>query len=542
MNERVRNLLLACFGILAVAGILLPLAAALFGSDNLLLYAMKDDGFYYLAIARNIAAGHGATFDDLGPTNGFHPLWTMLLTPIFWFRHSSPYVPARIAIVLALMLQIAAAVAVDRAARRIADRPAARIGALLCVANPLAGYLVVSGMESALVGLLVVLLANESIRLRQGDATIDQPGAVLRLGILGGLCMLARTDLILLVGLALAGALAFPPPERPAAPIASRIRGSILAGACAAAVILPWIVWNFARFGSIVQVSARAHHLHSISSRTAGEPAGLSRLFSMGGSLLSGVTGALRARTGLPPAVAILALLAILALVAWWIVALTRQARERADLIRRIRAIDAPLLYAAGFIAAAFFVLGHIRSWYIAGPMAVMAIAGVLPAHYAMRAQPLPLRGRIASSIVFGGLVVAVLPLGPIFAREVTHNARNEHCWREAVAWVTAGTQPEDRVASFNSGTFGYLSPRKVVNLDCVVNNRALVYLERRQLVTFLRENRIRYLIDDPGYVGRYFGAYGEEGWREAVVPIATLPSGLRVYEIRPTGDSFSGS
>jgi hypothetical protein len=538
MNERIARPLIACFGLLAVAGILLPLGVALFGSDNLLLYAMKDDGFYYLAIARNIATGHGATFDGLGPTNGFHPLWAMLLTPIYWFRHSSPYAPARIAIVLALMLQVAAAVAVDRAARRIADRPAARVGAFFSVANPLAGYLVVSGMESALVGLLVILVANESIRLRHGDTTIVQPGTVLRLGILGGLCMLARTDLILLVGLVLAGALVFPPPEHSAAPIAARLRGAILAGACAVAVVLPWIAWNLARFGSIVQVSARAHHLHSISSRTAGEPAGLARLFSMGGSLFSGVTGALRARTGLPPAVAILALLGVLVLIAWWIMALVRRADERADLRRRIRSIDAPLLYAVGFIAAAFFVLGHIRSWYIAGPMAVMAVVGVLPAHYAMRSQPLPLRGRLASAVVFGGLVLCLLPLAVIFAREMTHNARNEHCWREAVTWVATNTQPGDRVASFNSGTFGYLSPRPVVNLDCVVNNRALVYLERRQLVAFLRENRIRYLIDDPGYVGRYFGSYGEQGWREAVVPIATLPSGLRVYEIRPVSGS----
>ena len=166
MNARIGRILLVGFGLLAAVGVLLPLALALFGSDNLLLYAMKDDGFYFLAIARNIATGHGATFDRLGPTNGYHPLWTLLLTPIFWFPHASPYVPARIAIVLALFLQVGAAVAMHDAARRLTDNRAARLCALFAVANPLTTYLVVSGMESALVGLLVALLVRESIRLR----------------------------------------------------------------------------------------------------------------------------------------------------------------------------------------------------------------------------------------------------------------------------------------------------------------------------------------------------------------------------------------
>jgi hypothetical protein len=538
MNARIARILLVFFGLMAAAGVLLPLALALFGSDNLLLYAMKDDGFYFLAIARNIATGHGATFDRLGPTNGFHPLWTTLLTPIFWFRYDSPYVAARIAIVLALALQIAGAFAIDRAARRISDPRAARLCALFALANPLAGYLVVSGMESALVGLLVALLAGESIRLRRGESTIAEPKTVLRVGILGGLCILVRTDTALLVGLVLAGAAILRSTDRPAEATGLRVRGALLAGSCSVAVVLPWIVWNLARFGSLVQVSARAHHLHSLSARAPEEPAGLVRLLTMGGSLLSGLTGAVRARTGIPAGVMVLAALAVVALMIWWLFALLARPSERSDFARRLRWIDAPLLYAAGFMIAAFFVLGHIRSWYIAGPMAVAGIALSLPAHYAVRSAALPARGRLASGILFAGTVLALLPLGGIFAREMTQNARGEHCWREATAWVANHTQPEDRVASFNSGTFGYLAPRIVVNLDCVVNNRALVYLERRQLVAFLRENRIRYLIDDPGYVGRYFGSYGEEGWREAVVPIVKLPSGLQVYEVRPVNGS----
>jgi len=41
-----------------------------------------DDSFYYLQVARNLAAGHGPTFDQVSLTNGFHPLWMALLVPI----------------------------------------------------------------------------------------------------------------------------------------------------------------------------------------------------------------------------------------------------------------------------------------------------------------------------------------------------------------------------------------------------------------------------------------------------------------------------
>ena len=45
---------------------------------------MVDDSFYYLEIARNIAHGNGATFDGIHETNGFQPLFQLLIVPVFW--------------------------------------------------------------------------------------------------------------------------------------------------------------------------------------------------------------------------------------------------------------------------------------------------------------------------------------------------------------------------------------------------------------------------------------------------------------------------
>jgi len=44
-----------------------------------LLYLVNDDAFFYLTVANNFAHGLGSTFDGIGQTNGYHPLWMLVL-------------------------------------------------------------------------------------------------------------------------------------------------------------------------------------------------------------------------------------------------------------------------------------------------------------------------------------------------------------------------------------------------------------------------------------------------------------------------------
>ena len=49
---------------------------------------MQDDFFFYLKVAQNLSAGHGSTVNGLVKTNGYHPLWLLLLTGLSWFTSS----------------------------------------------------------------------------------------------------------------------------------------------------------------------------------------------------------------------------------------------------------------------------------------------------------------------------------------------------------------------------------------------------------------------------------------------------------------------
>ena len=52
---------------------------------NLLRDVNFDDAFYYFQIAYNLSQGNFSTFDGgITQTNGYHPVWMLLITPFYW--------------------------------------------------------------------------------------------------------------------------------------------------------------------------------------------------------------------------------------------------------------------------------------------------------------------------------------------------------------------------------------------------------------------------------------------------------------------------
>ena len=66
------------------ASLLIVFAPATFLVANLI----PDDAFYYFQLAQNIVHGAGSTVDGVNFTNGYHPLWLLILLPIFKFFSS----------------------------------------------------------------------------------------------------------------------------------------------------------------------------------------------------------------------------------------------------------------------------------------------------------------------------------------------------------------------------------------------------------------------------------------------------------------------
>lgn len=69
---------------------------------SMLLGVVRDDDMFYLKVAENFSRGFGSTFDQIQPTNGYHPFWMLCLSSLFFildrFSLTSPEIHFRIAL------------------------------------------------------------------------------------------------------------------------------------------------------------------------------------------------------------------------------------------------------------------------------------------------------------------------------------------------------------------------------------------------------------------------------------------------------------
>jgi len=169
-------------------------------SDTPIITFPADDTFYYLQIARNLVQGHGSTFNGIAATNGYHPLWLLVLTAV-------SAISTRYAFILGFLVaaEITSTVAVFLLARKLFANiagPGIAASGVALIATSLAAPMLATGMETILavplaLGTLAYLSEiKEPIGFKQGAI----------LGLLIALTVLSRLDSAILFGLlALAG-------------------------------------------------------------------------------------------------------------------------------------------------------------------------------------------------------------------------------------------------------------------------------------------------------------------------------------------------
>jgi hypothetical protein len=108
----------------------------------------EDDFFYYLKIAQNLAHGAGSTFNGVVPTNGYHPLWMMVVT-VFSFFTSKPR---------AILIFLSACSFISTVATYFLSRTLIRLsGGGRIIANALAAYVALYSLHIFTGGMEVIL-------------------------------------------------------------------------------------------------------------------------------------------------------------------------------------------------------------------------------------------------------------------------------------------------------------------------------------------------------------------------------------------------
>jgi hypothetical protein len=165
----------------------------------------EDDFFYYLKIAQNLAHGAGSTFNGIVATNGYHPLWFLVLT-LFSAFTTRP----RLILLFLSFCTFVSTMATYLLARALLRR--SQIGEV--VASALAGYIALyslhlyrGGMEVILtipLILAVVLVIQHAEFWQRG---VKQSAC---LGLLVSAMVLSRLDTLLLAALLLLSLLLHP--------------------------------------------------------------------------------------------------------------------------------------------------------------------------------------------------------------------------------------------------------------------------------------------------------------------------------------------
>ncbi|SDC92468.1 hypothetical protein [Actinokineospora iranica] len=181
--------LLAC----AIAAI--RLAMVVFAPYERAVGLFDDDAFYYFGVARHIAGGDGSTFNGLDPTNGYHPLWLLVLVPVFSVAQG--HAALVVVTLVSAGLAVASARQLDRIGK-LTGRPVLTLvfAAPLLVVGAAGPSFWYSGMETGL--LLFALLWLAATYLRTDGFTAERfgPGHARMAGALMALAVLARLDTV----------------------------------------------------------------------------------------------------------------------------------------------------------------------------------------------------------------------------------------------------------------------------------------------------------------------------------------------------------
>lgn len=450
----------------------------------------QDDGFYYYQIARNLARGAGSTFDGTNPTNGYQPLWLVLLVPIFWSPRSNMD-----ALGMGIALQGTALactlILLFSTARLRHGYAASLFGGLL--------WLVWMAQESfkglefsihtlaiSVIGLLYLAWFDAALPVRLE--------MFLFLGLACSLAFLARLDTLLLTLI-----LAIVIGVRGLRLQYFRWRNWLAFVIPVIMTVLAYALTNLFFFGHVAPVSGIVKMTWSQTLLLA-DP-----LFIRYGWLVAKLDNLLWSLQGLPRAFPLYVAIGGLGAMALWLARLLPgvPVEWRGALTGLLGPQTPFVIYSFVSYTILAIVLHRDLTWspwyYAIQPWltALLAVA-VFDAVWHFRIVRYPFSQPALQVALSGVLLVLLLILGRQLRgidEDTAHGIRYEPLF-EGAEWARTHLAPDAVIGSWNAGTIGYLSERRTVNLDGVVNSYSFFEHARFDLCSYWRTQGITHLVD----------------------------------------------
>lgn len=504
--------------IIVVLGVVLFVSGYYFYMDGITLAGLhEDDVQYYSVISNHLLHGRLFTFDGLNRTNGFHPLWAVMLAPLHLVL-KSPEAFVRGVFALSYLLWLAS-IAILFLIVRDATAGLARTGNLF-VATGIALYfglekhfykVIVTGLETPVFVALCLLFTWLGVGGRLIRWVRERP---FLMGVSLGTIFLARLDAGFFVVIALA-----------ILPFMGLLKEKSYQKAAfftfgIALLPLSYLALSVAMTGAMAPVSgllkrALAPQLCELSvpgvTRTLSHlslyinsPFWAVEVWPIFSSMFEGLTANIKAVPlwyGVTPALAWFSTLVIL--LTFGLYAVVRYAH---------RAADGPSMVFLDFLALASFAgLAFNKMIYSCGLVpyyysALFDVSQVLLWGYVLgRWRRLPVRTGMIMFLAWVLLLSIPLQVRThrAFYRQALKLPVND--WIQVGRWVHDNLPPDAKIGAFNAGNISHFSQRTVVNLDGKVNSKAFFERVRsqrsngeasRQLMGFMQEEHIDYIAD----------------------------------------------
>lgn len=460
---------------------------------------LPDDAFYYFVIDRNAASGYGISFDGVRPTNGFHPLWFIVLLPVFFFIHGSTLAIHAVLTINALLGGLSIFL-FYRIFTEFRIRESISLGFTAFFALSPTLLLSAGGTMNGLdtgIQLAAFLLFLFFVAHFYHDVHMDQFRITyfIGLGVSSALLFLARTDSIFFLFFAYIfffyRSLQF---QR-------RLVWHFLVAACITLLLVsPWLLWSYFTFGSFLQVSAKAV---PFTTHEAARALGWT-LTDYATQFIKNIADSFLYVSGLliETKHSFLYYAAVL-LVAVFVICLIRAffrdggSSEKQELWRRLFSISPLLLGAIVFLAVQTIRAIILRPWYHASVYVVVILFFIfLVDFFLKRLQALPFfLVLLRRGAIFYLFIICVA----LFRFLVVHPMVGDYDKYAMAQRMNEIVPARSVVGSWNAGIFGYFFTQGVlVNLDGVVNNDAYYYITTHKVREYAKKAGIQFLVDHP--------------------------------------------
>jgi len=393
------------------------------GQPYFWLSIFPDDAYYYLRIAQNIVAGLGSSFDGINQTNGYHPLWMMILTALAAvFR--SPEGLVRATLVFQVLATSAGFAFLGLSFSETGkSRKALWIAGALVFLNPISASIFINGLESAIY--FLALSFGFRLWMNLQKKTPGSSFSWLGAGLFFGMVFLSRLDGgILAVWLLIAILIS-------EGGFSARLKKALAFGIGFVLLAAPYLIYNFLEYGHPLPISGRvkayymSHNIYYLLGLT------LLFAFAIGAVLLfhflarkrlSGFSKTLLSYLEFSLSTVFYYLLTpVYAFGVWYYLPMVLV-----------------LILISGWIFSALLGTRHFLAKALAGALVMLGALGI-----------------------FGGFFYYLNP-----SMNSTFQAQ-----AEVTDWIKKNTPEDALLSAWSSGGVAYFSGRQTVNLDGLVNS-----------------------------------------------------------------------